>query len=117
MKSTHLPSITIPLIVLKTKLVAVGSGITTVFGGIAAKLGPVFTQIGTIASKFGAVLSSVLKVAVSFGGQFTSVLMKAFGFGAIAGLVLVGLTKQLAEFCIDHCSCISCQLDSPLHDS
>lgn len=85
------PSITIPLIVLKTKLVAVGSGITTVFGGIAAKLGPVFTQIGTIASKFGAALSSVLKVAVSFGGQFTSVLMKAFGFGAIAGLVLVGL--------------------------
>ncbi len=97
-----IPNVTIPLVVLKTKLQEIGGNvggkisavfgkIGGVFGTIGDKLSPVIGKISDFGSKIGSALSSTLKVATSFGGQFTSILMKAFGFGAIGGLVLVGL--------------------------
>ena len=75
--AAKVPALTMPLVVLKTKLQEIS-------GGLGDKVSGVF-------GKIGGALSSVLQVAGSFGGQFTSILMKAFGFGAIGGLVLVGL--------------------------
>lgn len=97
-----IPNVTIPLVVLKTKLQEIGGNISGkissafgkiggVFGAIGDKLSPVIGKISDFGSKIGGALSSTLKVASSFGGQFTSILMKAFGFGAIGGLVLAGL--------------------------
>ena len=97
-----IPKVSLPFVVLKTRLQeisgTVGGKFSSVFGkiggifsSVTGKLGKFFGPIGDLASKMGSAFSGVLGVAKNFGGQFTSILMKAFGFGAIGGLVLVGL--------------------------
>lgn len=100
--AAKVPSVTMPLVVMKTKLQEISGGIGekvssvfckvgNAFSSVGEKLSPIVGKIKDFSSKIGSALSSITKVAGSFGGQFTSVLMKAFGFGAIGGLVLVGL--------------------------
>lgn len=100
--AAKVPALTMPLVVLKTKLQEISGGLGDkvsgvfgklggAFGAVKDKLSPVIGELQQFAGKIGGALSSVLQVAGSFGGQFTSILMKAFGFGAIGGLVLVGL--------------------------